>query len=239
MLKIFINILFATLLSAQSEQNSSVEADATAPSISNPKVFSVLGDVVYNNAPHIEKLTSISNFSNYKQMIELYVKDVKKAKKMGYDLESNSNASDKHWYLKKVRSLAKTNDIFSRKIIKLFQDSMVDKNNKLFEQTINSGLLDTDRYKSKILDYHYANFKDTNATGIVKKYLDKDKKLKEMLDESKTKEQRQKEKIKRIRQNDIEKQAATQKRLENELLEKKDKIRQEQIEKMREATSNI
>ncbi len=236
MLKIIIPLLFATFLSAQSEQNSSVETNTT---VINPYVYSALGDVVYNNVSNIEKLKLIPSYAHSIKLIDLYVKEVNETREIGHGIQLRNNSKEQDDYLEKLRTLAKTNDMFQRNVLNSFELSIKNKDNELFRQTVNSGLLDTDKYKDEILEYHFANCNDKNATGVIKDYLEEDKKLKAIQDTSKAKQKKQEEKIKRIRAKDKERQESIQKQLELELFEKKDSIRKEQEESMQKATENI
>jgi len=219
MIKLVILALFATFLIA-----------------GNPNVYSALGDVIYNNVDNIEKLKNISQFSNYKKTIDSYVTEVHKTKKIGYAIEAGNRTIDKKLYLQSIRNLSKTNDFFHRTTVKLYKQAIVDQNNELFSKTINSGLIDVKKYKPEILDYYFEYCSDINATGLIKIYLDGDKKLlkkKEISKKSKfTKKQIQEAKIKRIRKNDKEKQESIQKTLEDELIKKKSKIRKEQVNEL-------
>lgn len=219
MIKIAVLSLLATLLIAQ-----------------NPKVYSALGDVIYDNVDNIEKLKEIPEFSQFKQKIDSYVKEVYKAKDVGFAIESGDKTKDKTEYLQTIRELSKTNDFFYRTTVSSYKSSITNQDNTLFSKTVNSGLIDTKKYKPEILEYYFANCNDMNASGVIQEYLDEDEMLKQKQTQSKkptlSKKNIQEAKIKRIREKDKANQESIQKTLEDELVKKKSDIRKEQVEEL-------
>jgi hypothetical protein len=214
MYKLLFIALFSTLLSAQ-----------------NPKPFSALGDAIYNNVDKIEKLKYLEEYKYYKDDIEKYVEDVKKAKKKGFDIELGKY-SDKKDYLNNLRDLSKRNDYFFRKVKSDYDNSIEKEDSKLFLEMINSGLIDTKKYKKEIIDYYFEHLKDINATGVIKKFLEEDARLKAKKEAQrkryKSKKEKELEKIKRIRENDKREQEKLERKLQEELIKKKLEIREHQ-----------
>jgi hypothetical protein len=210
--KIFIIALLVTLLNAQ-----------------NPKVYAALGDVIYDNVDNIEKLKDINAYQSYINDIAEYVAEVRQAKEVGLLIESSANHQGKKSYLSTLRRLSKKNDFFIRSVQSNYKNAIDSNNSELFSQIVNSGLIDTNRNKEQILDYYFQHAEDINASGIIQKYLDEDAKLKAKRDAAaaryKTKKMREAEKIKRIRENDLEAQRALEKRLQEEVNKKKLEIR--------------
>jgi len=198
----------------------------------NPKVYSALGDVIYNNAPNIEKLASIKEFSSFKPKIEKYIDDVNKTKKIGFDLELGYQVVDKKAYLDTLRRLSKTNDFFIREVDIKFRNALRTENSKLFDKMINSSLLNTQKYKSDIIEYYFNHSNELNTTGLIQHYLDEDAALKAKQEAQrkryKTKRQRELERIKYLREKDKLEQEKLEKQLEKKLKEKKLEIREYQ-----------
>ncbi|WP_373004630.1 hypothetical protein [Sulfurimonas sp.] len=219
MIKLVTLALLATFLMAQ-----------------NPKVYSALGDVIYDNVENIEKLKDISEFSQFEKKIDSYVKEVYKAKDIGYAIEAGDKNIDKKKYLETIRELSKTNDFFHRTTVSSYKSSIINQDNILFSKTINSGLIDTKKYKAEILEYYFAHCPEMNASGVIQKYLDEDEMLEQKQNLSRkpalSKKQIQEAKIKRIREKDKAKQESIQKTLEEELIKKKSDIRKEQVEEL-------
>jgi len=211
MIKILVLLLLATLLNA------------------NPKIYSALGDVIYNNVEMIRELKNISEFKEYESEIESYVESVYVAKKRGFSIESSSEDLEKKEYLNILRELSKKNDMFYRDVQNLYKQSIEKEDSKLWQKLINSGLIDTQRYKYEILEFYFAHSNELNEQGVVKEFLDRDKDLKTKNTKKNTSillnEEAQENKIKSIREKDRLKQESTQKTLEEEQKKRKAEIK--------------
>ncbi len=222
MKKLFLIItILSTFLLAQ---------DATLQK--TPRVYAALGDVLYNNLDEIEKLKEIDTFSSYNSEINRYMRDLSKLKKEGFRIEEGDATIDKKEYLNKLREFSKKNDYFVFLARKSFKKSLRDQDSKTFEKIINTGLIDTQRNKDKIIDYYFEHQEEINASGVIQSYLDEDAKLRAKREKQrryyKTKKQLEAEKIKRIRANDKKKQEELEKKLDAEVTKKKKEIRAEQ-----------
>jgi len=198
----------------------------------NPKPYAALGDIIYDNASKIQSLQDISIYELYKDDIDTYLKNVTDTKNEGFQLELGKAKISKRDYLKKLRKLSQTNDYFLRSINNNYKESMSHNDYELFSQMINSGLIDTSAHKKEIIDYYYEHEEDINASGVIENFLEEDAKLKALKEAQKkrykTKKELEAEKIKRIRENDKRKQAALEKRLQEDVNHKKLEIREEQ-----------
>lgn len=199
----------------------------------NPKVYALLGDVIYNNVDKIASLENMEAFHLYKQRISKYVDEVEKTKTVGFAIENGYGGKDPKKYLQKLRDLSKENDFFIRLANRSYTYALQNEKSILVEQMINSGLIDTQKAKQEIIQYYFAHQEDMNASyGIIAKYLEEDAKLRAKkeaeLRNRKTKEQLEREKIKRIREKDRKEQEALERRLQKELEYKKQQLREEQ-----------
>lgn len=221
MKKIIFLTLFATLLLSD-----------------NPKVYSALGDVIYDNVDGINKLKTIEEYSDSSTKIAEYIIEVKQSKKDGFEIEKGNKKIDKKAYLNSLRTLSKTNDYFIRSAKNNFKSSMEQENSKLFTSLVNSGLVNTERYKSEIVTYYLFHMEDVNASGVIQEILDNDEALKKKKMKQKkvykSKKQIEKEKINRIRENDKKKQAQIEKKLQDRVYKEKKEI----IENQRKELSN-
>ena len=212
MKKLVILFLLATLIFAQ-----------------NPNVYSALGDVIYNNVDAIEKLKYIPEFSASKEKIEKYIEDVQNTKQDGFSIESGNKNINKGEYLSKLRELSKRNDFFIRDVKGSFQKAIQTKNNALFSAIVDSGLIDVNLYKQDILNYYSKHSEDLNVSGVMQGVLSEDKALKKRVKAYKEIQKNiQKDKVKRIRERDMIKQEMIKKSLEDEVMQKKKKIRENQ-----------
>ncbi|MCD6259773.1 MAG: hypothetical protein J7J31_09250 [Helicobacteraceae bacterium] len=202
----------------------------------NPAVYSALGDVIFNNAPHIDNLKNIKEYERYKMRIEEYVAKVAQVKEEGFRLERGDTSVDKKAYLQKLRELSNTNDFFVKDVHANYKASMRDKDNELFSKMINSKLLDVNKYKSEIKEYYIQNSEGITQEGVIQKLLDEDARLAKQREltkkKYKSKEEIEREKIERLRKKDKEQAETLQKSLEKELQEKKKKILKEQVQEL-------
>jgi hypothetical protein len=202
----------------------------------NPKVYSALGDKLYDNLQYINDLQTNRYFSAEKDKIKEYVFSVKALKGIGYSIDQGDFGVTKQEYLENLRKLSKTNDYFVIKVKKLFFNAMDEKNSNLFISMIKTGLVDTQRYKSEIKEYYYKHKGEIDISGtVIEKFVAEDeaKKKKKPVYTGPTKEELQKAKIERIRAKDKARQEAIQKALEEELREKKLQIREEQKKELK------
>jgi integrase len=202
----------------------------------NPNVYAALGDVIYDNAIKIEKIRTIVEDDISAAMIDKYLADVKKAKDDGFKIEAGKSV-DKKTYLNELRELSKTNDFFIRYVYKRYKKALKEADSWLFSQMVNSGLMDTQKYKDEIIEYYMTHSDVMDTEGIIRKYLDEYEQLKVQQKAPKvkvtlTKEEIQRARIERLRRNDKLKQEAIKKSLEEEVAHEKSKIREEQIKEL-------
>jgi len=203
----------------------------------NPNIYAVLGDVIYDNAVKIEKLKTVSEYVESLDMLNKYLEDVNKTKEMGFKVQSGDKSVNTKEYLNKLRELSKTNDFFVRQVYKTYKTALETEDSWLLTQMINSGLMDTDKYKDEIVKYYMTHSDVMDTEGVIQKYLDEDEKLRkqqEALREKSalSKEEMQRARIKRLRENDKLKQEAVQKSLEQEVSKEKTKIRENQLKEL-------
>jgi hypothetical protein len=203
----------------------------------NPKIYSSLGDIIYNNVDGVESLKNIKSFANNTLEIDTYVRDVKNVKAFGLQAEKAQDPKDIKLYLFKLRNLGKRWDIFHKKANLYFEDSMQNKDNEVFLKIVETGLIDTKIYKDTIMSYYHENCEGMKVGKIIQGYLDEEEKIRlKMAKKHKkrlTKEQIQKAKIKRIRRNDRLKREALERKLEEQLQKEKARIREEQLRELK------
>ncbi|MCD6432844.1 MAG: hypothetical protein J7L21_02275, partial [Sulfurimonas sp.] len=117
-----------------------------------------------------------------------------------------------------------------------YKSSIKYEDSKFFSIIINTGLIDTKKYKSEIINYYMSHRDEVETNGIIQTILDEDVKARESKKRfiylGLTKAKLQQAKIKRLREQDKLKQVAIQKSLEKELADKKRKIREEQVKQL-------
>ncbi|MDD2906462.1 MAG: hypothetical protein PHH41_03310 [Sulfurimonas sp.] len=202
----------------------------------NPKIYSALGDAIYNNAENILKLKDMDAYTAMHEDIDKYISEVYALKKIGKAIEQGDTSLSSKEYLERLRVLSKENDNYVRSAQSKFRTSMSDEDSELFSLLINSGLIDTLRYKNEIINYYIAHPESVNADGVIQKFIDEENSLKnkEVVNKKlyKSKEQYQKEKIQRIREQDEAQQKALEETLQDELEKKKSEIRENQVKEL-------
>jgi hypothetical protein len=204
----------------------------------NPAVYAPLGNVVYNNVEKIAKLKNIDGYAKSDKIVD-YVEEVAKTKEAGFAIELGKKSIGKKTYLSKLRKLAKINDFYIREVYKAYNDAIITEDSFVVSKMINSGLMDTDKFKNEIIEYYFKHMDTMDTDGVVQKYLDENaksrehKKIPKIKKRGPTKEELQKAKIERLRRNDKLKQEAIQKTLEKEIIQEKLKIREEQLRELR------
>lgn len=199
---------------------------ATLALAQNPRVYSALGDIIYDNISKIEKLKQTAEFSVLESKIDKYIEDVQNTKKDGFSIESNDKNINKGEYLSKLRELSKSNDFFVREVKNYFVESIKTQDNRLFIATVNSGLIDTKAHKQEIVNYYLKHSGDIDASGVIQGFLNENVAIKKRTKKRKT--HIEVNNIKRIRQRDKRLEEAVRKSLEDELIQKKKVIRADQ-----------
>ena len=198
-------------------------------STENPKVYTSLGNEIYANVSAIENLKQIEKYQFFIEKIDIYVKKVKKTKAFGYEVASGNRSNFKLDYLKQLREHKKVNDYFVRSAHDTLKLAIDTKDNALFIDIVNSGLVNTRANQKQIMNYYTIHSSEIDPKGIIQTFLDEEYALKNRKQyKPKTKAELQKEKVARLRRNDKLDAEALEKRLSEELRLKKEKIIQEQ-----------
>ncbi len=207
---------------------------------SNPNVYATLGDVIYNNAPKIEKLKNFDEYAPFKERIDTYIKDVNETKKLGFAIEDGIKKGAAKEYLKRLRTLAKTNDFFSRSAKALFENALKNGDFNTLMDILDTGLIDTQRNKKRLLEFWEERKGSFVPRGeflriVQEEELKKNSKnTKEYYE--KLRKMREREKIRRLREKDKKRQEELQRRLEEELKRKKEQIEKKQVEELQQDT---
>jgi len=195
----------------------------------NPRVYTAIGDNIYNNIEAINNLTNLSAYSYDKEKITKYVADVKVNKELGFNIESGNKKISPVIYLKKLREFDKINKNFIKKIELNFEKSLKDKNTVLFLEMVNSKLLDTKAKQKDIMDFYIKHQEAINPMGVIQGFLDDDAELRRRQAYCLAAKKREEAaRVKHIREKDKAEDEARNKRLTKELIQKKKEIREYQ-----------
>ena len=108
MKKLLIISLLATFLFAQ-----------------NPRVYSAIGDDIYNNVEAIENLIPLSEYKADEDKIQKYVKEVKAAKEVGFKVEARDKEVKASIYLQTLRILIDSIKFCSVVLVALEHSSLI------------------------------------------------------------------------------------------------------------------
>ena len=237
MKKIIIMSLLATIIMAgELDLNNTKVTDVNATQVldtnatKKPNVYAALGDVIYGNIEKIKRLKDIENFKSFSEKINNYSNEVKKAKEIGFEIESGSKRVDDIAYLDTLRKLSKEHDYFVRSVKSAYKSSIEKEDSVLFSKMINSGLINTDKHKDEIVSYYLSHSEDINASGVIQNFLDDEKtnSKRKLYTYEQAKKLREEAKIRRIREEDKKKQAELEHSLAEEVKQKKIEIRENQ-----------
>ncbi len=222
MKKIILIVFISVTLFSQNLENDFIK---------NPSVYSSLGDKIYNSLSKVNNLKNIENYTQHSLKIYEYTVDVQETRKLGFGVESGKMLDRKHEYLEKLRELYKINEHFHNMAYESFKASISNNDSKLFQNIVNSGMIDVNANKDDIISYYKAHSDDINSSGVIQDIIDIDIENKKELERkslTKSKKQVNQDKIIRFREAQKRKEEAIEKKLELELQEKKEQIRLEQ-----------
>ena len=197
-------------------------------STANPKVYSALGDGVFDSVSKVEKLKQIGKYSSFVHKIDRYIAEVGKVKKLGYLLESGQKLDEKMNYLNMLRKLAKENDHYYKSAESILKSAIESQDSGLFLSIVNSGMIDTKKNGAKIISYYKQHSDEIDSAGIIQTLIDKNKMKKNKKYTKKTKSLTNKAKVKRIREAAKYRKEALERKLADEVAKKKQKIKEEQ-----------
>ena len=83
----------------------------------NPKIYSSLGDPLYDDMKSVRKLSDLHSFKPYREEMRLLVTDVQKLQQRGLELDRQKDPGKAKAYLEELRTLSKRN-VAMRKSIK-------------------------------------------------------------------------------------------------------------------------
>lgn len=203
----------------------------------NPTIYSLLGDVIYNNADEIKKLSDIATFSDDREKISDYLMQCEILKEKGFSIESGETKFDKSEYLNDLRKLSKENDQFVRLANAKFRNSIQNDDIQTFKILVDMNMINKNSIKVKVNSFiidHEVELQDTKYYTLYKADLEKEKieqaHLKKIREANKIKEKFSK--IERIREKDKKRQESLQKELEQIVEDKKKQIYKEQKDEL-------
>ena len=143
----------------------------------NPKPYSNLGNILYNNYEKIAHMTQVNAFKIYSKDINDYMADIIVTKKMGFSLEMEVSGVSRRDYLDKLRELSKRNDTLLRTIQSGYRNSIDNEDSQFFLQIVNNKLIDIEMNKNEIISYYIDHSEEINSTGILEELIKKNDRI--------------------------------------------------------------
>lgn len=199
----------------------------------SPKIYSRLGDEIYESVKNIKKLQQISRANDLEVRMKRYLNGVQDAKKLAYKIESMNKIELAPEYLNRLRELYKEKEYF-RKIAKYKLTESIQQDNKYkFISLINNGFIDANSYKSNIIVYYKRYGEEIISSKKVQDIVDQyNKSLRKKTYKKKSVKTKKKERIDRYRRLSKAKKEDFVNKLESELRIEKEKIEQMKIEEL-------
>jgi hypothetical protein len=202
----------------------------------NPKAFSALGDIIYNDAAVIKKLGDIASMKSEHEMINSYLIVCEAAKQDGFAVDSRKSDVDEKNYLALLRILSKEHDELYRKAELAFDRAMREGNEEDVLKLFASGAVDVEDKFPEIKAY-YGKYHDEQELSVLADFIAKQEKLRAKREaeekarrkSAKTYQQRkEQEKIKHFRERDAAEQRAREKALKEEMERTKEEVFEKQ-----------
>ena len=195
----------------------------------NPKIYSLLGDMIYNNADEFQKFSNITTKIDEKREIAQYVIQCKKLKEEGFLIESGDKKYSINDYFNRLKIFSRENDHYIKLINLRFSDAIDSNDIRVFIGLVDLTIVNKDERRDKIemfISSHEDETKNTNYYKTYKENLQKDKTeiLQITQNDNVEKKNERFSKIVEIRESDKQYQELLNSKLQMMLLEKKKDI---------------
>ena len=198
----------------------------------NPKSFSALGDVIYDDVETFQNLKTLPSMQDAVVDIDNYIVEAKKAKEMGLLVDAKDQSVDAKTYLATLRKLSVIHDTIMESSVKRFNEALSDEDGETVNAMVNYGVVDTEDYDKELINYYEEFNEDQNLSAIKPFYLEylsslvKDKNT--TLSEAQREQLENEANVRRMRAKKEAKDAAFEKSVEDEQAREKKKVLDEQ-----------
>jgi len=128
----------------------------------NPKPYSELGDDIYNSLDAYKKLSK--SLPQLNSSVNSFVDNAKNIKDFGFKTEVNPKLSKKYLYA--LRELDTERQSLLTRLNSMLYRSMDNKDTKIFSKLIRSHFIDLDRVGEDVLPFYKKNFKSGSIREI-------------------------------------------------------------------------
>lgn len=196
----------------------------------NPKVYSSLGDSIYNSVDKVVKLKTVESFTQYSQDIDSYKVNVNELKKIGFSLDNSVDILAQEKYLSSLRKLDKEYYFYLRESYRVLNNSIENEDTKTFDALLQTDLIDINHNKKNILKFYAEHKAKITLTPSMNEILVKERQKK--LKTNNLQRNIEQDRVNRIRQSSKRKEENLEKKLQEENQKKKLEIRNKQKEEL-------
>jgi hypothetical protein len=206
----------------------------------NPKAFSALGDIIYDDAAVIAKLEEIASMKSEHEMINSYLIICDVAKQDGFAVDRRKSDADEKNYLALLRILSKEHDELFRKAELAFDRAMQEGNEEDVLKLFASGAVDTAKKTSEIKAY-YEKYHEEQELSVLADFIAEQERLRakrEAEEEARRdaakdyQKRKEQEKIRHFRERDAAEKRALEKRVTEEMERTKEEVFEKQKEEL-------
>lgn len=138
----------------------------------NPKIYSGLGNVIYDDMESISRLSDIKAMAKYNDSIAAYLEKCRAVRKSGFALEKNQpTPAETKAYLNSLRSLEKEHAYFLRLTNSALLQTIQNNDYNGYSELIKSGLVDIEKNSEDIVGFYLQNRNEYNALAEVEDFM--------------------------------------------------------------------
>jgi len=137
----------------------------------NPKSFSALGDVIYDDVDKFKNLKSLASMQDSQASIDAYIASAETAKQMGFAVDAKEKSVDGKSYLSVLRKLSIERDAIVLSSRDRFKEAMSDEDGLTINGMVGFGVINAENYKTELIRYYETFAEDQNLSNIEPLYL--------------------------------------------------------------------
>lgn len=188
----------------------------------NPKIYSGLGDMIYDNMESMSRLSDIKAMAKYNESIDAYLEKCQEVRKNGFDLEKNKPTPvETKAYLNSLRSLEKEHAYYLRMTNAALLQAIHNNDYETYSELIKSGLIDIEKNSDNIIGFYLQNRNENNSLVEVEDFMKYQEELKKRENQEAARRQSlyrryRQQRINQIHKRQAQKKAAITKSIEDE-----------------------
>lgn len=178
----------------------------------NPKIYSGLGDLIYDDMESMSRLSDIKAMTKYNESIDTYLEKCQTVRQSGFDLEKNKpTPAETKAYLNRLRSLEKEHAYYLRMTNTALLQAIQTNDYETYSELIKSGLIDIETNSEDIVGFYLQNRNEHNVLAEVEDFMKYQEELKKRENQEEAQRQSLYRSYKQRRINQINKRQAQKK----------------------------